>query len=50
MVDAETAEFLAEKGHDVSIIEMRGAIGPDVTTNIEYSLWKVLKSMMFISM
>ena len=30
MVGAETAEFLAEKGHDVSIIEMRVAIGPDV--------------------
>lgn len=30
MVGAETAEFLAEKGHDVSVIEMRGAIGPDV--------------------
>lgn len=26
MVGAETAEFLAEKGHDVSIIEMRDAI------------------------
>ncbi len=30
MVGAETAEFLAEQGHEVSIIEMRGAIGPDV--------------------
>lgn len=30
MVGAETAEFLAEQGHEVSIIEMRDAIGPDV--------------------
>lgn len=30
MVGAETAEFLAEQGHEVSIIEMRPAIGPDV--------------------
>lgn len=30
MVGAETAEFLAEQGHEVSIIEMRSAIGPDV--------------------
>lgn len=30
MVGAETAEFLAEQGHDVSVIEMRDAIGPDV--------------------
>jgi NADPH-dependent 2,4-dienoyl-CoA reductase/sulfur reductase-like enzyme len=27
---AETAEFLAELGHDVSIVEMRHEIGPDV--------------------
>ena len=30
MVGAETAEFLAEQGHEVSVIEMRDAIGPDV--------------------
>jgi NADPH-dependent 2,4-dienoyl-CoA reductase/sulfur reductase-like enzyme len=30
MVGAETAEFLAEQGHDVSIVEMRHEIGPDV--------------------
>ena len=30
MVGAETAEFLAEQGHDVSVIEMRHEIGPDV--------------------
>jgi len=30
MVGAETAEFLAEQGHDVSIVEMRHTIGPDV--------------------
>ena len=30
MVGAETAEFLAEQGHDVSVIEMRDEIGPDV--------------------
>ena len=30
MVGAETADFLAEQGHEVSVIEMRDAIGPDV--------------------
>lgn len=30
MVGAETAEFLAEQGHEVAVIEMRDAIGPDV--------------------
>lgn len=30
MVGAETADFLAEQGHEVAIIEMRDAIGPDV--------------------
>jgi pyruvate/2-oxoglutarate dehydrogenase complex dihydrolipoamide dehydrogenase (E3) component len=30
MVGAETAEFLAELGHEVSVIEMRDAIGADV--------------------
>ena len=30
MVGAETADFLAEQGHEVSVIEMRVAIGPDV--------------------
>ncbi len=30
MVGAETAEFLAEQGHKVSVIEMRDEIGPDV--------------------
>ena len=30
MVGAETADFLAEQGHEVAVIEMRDAIGPDV--------------------
>lgn len=30
MVGAETAEFLAEQGHEVSVIEMRHTIGADV--------------------
>ena len=30
MVGAETAEFLAEQGHEVSVVEMRDTIGPDV--------------------
>ena len=30
MVGAETAEFLGEQNHDVTVIEFRDAIGPDV--------------------
>lgn len=43
MVGAETAEFLAEKGHDVSIIEMRDAIGPDVIHEHRVFLMEGLK-------
>ena len=43
MVGAETAEFLAEQGHEVSIIEMRDAIGPDVIHEHRVFLMKGLE-------
>ena len=43
MVGAETADFLAEQGHEVSVIEMRDAIGPDVIHEHRVFLMEGLK-------
>ena len=43
MVGAETADFLAEQGHEVSVIEMRDAIGPDVSAPTKNDILKAFE-------
>ena len=45
MVGAETADFLAEQGHEVAIIEMRDAIGPDVIHEHRIFLMEAFENM-----
>lgn len=42
LVGLETAEFLAEKGHSVTVVEMRDAVGIGVYASVVFTLKKAL--------